>query len=245
MKIKLYLVCYNEAIMLPRTVDHYRRKLGANNVNIVILDNYSTDNSVDVALSLNTNVQSWGDRDQVDDFKLRDLKNDVWRHPDIVAAYDWVIVCDMDEWLCCTYMDLLNEQERNATLIKTCGYEMVAKSTTLDLKDVDLYNLNTGVYSKHMSKCICFSPKHITNINYGIGAHVCEPQGEIKWSHYQYKLKHMNFLGKNYIVCRNRRRYQRSKRMREQFQLATHYLGRDSEIINLYKSYLRWSSNII
>ena len=246
MRIQLYLVCRNEMVLLPHTVKHYRDNLGAD-LEIIILDNYSNDDSRDLAEQLGCNrIRTWGSLFEIDDFKLRNLKNDAWQH----ETPEWVIMCDMDEWLCCTREDLELEWAAGTHVLRTRGYEIIGKSQKITLNDIDLHSLNTGVFSKQMSKSICFSPLRIREMNYSIGAHQCDPVpreegAEVIWSTNNYVMKHMNFLGIPYIIQKNRSRYRRSKKMREQHQLATHYRETNEEIINIYKSYLRWSSNII
>jgi hypothetical protein len=117
-----------------------------------IYDNESTDNSVEIANQLSCNVVSWNSNNIQDDYKFAYIKNNVWK--DILSG--WVIIADMDEWLCITEDELCEEEKNGTTIINTQGIDIIGESKILDLTDVDLHSINKYVDNPLESKKICF-----------------------------------------------------------------------------------------
>ena len=102
----------------------------------------------------------------------------------------------MDDFLCVTE-DLAKEMNNGTTILKITGYEMIGESNTLDLSDIDLQEIKKYVENKWESKSLCFLREAITNMNYDVGAHKCDPNGNIVYGLNVYINKHMNILGIN------------------------------------------------
>lgn len=218
----IFIVCYNEAIMIPHTVHHYRSRFP--NSKITIYDNYSTDASVTIAKDLGCEVCPWNTEDQINDHLLIDLKNTAWK-----SADDWIIICDMDEWLCVTEADLKSEEKKGTTILKVKGYNMIGNSQMENLEDVDLQKISMGIFNPYECKNICFDARQIANINFRLGAHHCSPDGPVvNYSEKEYILKHMDELGFPYKCYKNKIRYERSERMRKQFGMCQHYVNDNS-----------------
>jgi hypothetical protein len=214
--LHVYLLCHNEAVLLPHAVEHYRRRVPG--VTFTILDNESSDRSVAFARELGCAVQTFATSGRLDDVTLRDLKNNVWHE----RTEGWVIVADMDEWLCITAEDLAREERAGSTILRTYGMNVFGNSTTPLLDDIDLHALNTGSDHPPESKAICFRRPQISAMNYTPGAHKCSPTGEIRWSKRTYALKHMAWLGRAFIVEKYQKRYERGKEQQSR-NLGTHY----------------------
>lgn len=218
----IFIVCYNEAIMIPHTVHHYRSRFP--DCKITIFDNYSTDNSVEIAKSLGCEVIPWDTENQIDDYRLINLKNTAWKDTN-----DWVIICDMDEWLCINGDELNAEESSGVTIIRVKGYNIIANSNSIELNDVNLQDLSMGIYNPYESKNICFDARKITDMNFSLGAHQCLPLGIIAYSEKDYILKHMDELGFPYKCYKNKIRYERSEAMRSR-GMCGHYVN-DTSIL--------------
>jgi hypothetical protein len=228
----IFLLCYNESVLLSQTICHYRYFFPS--ATITIYDNESTDNSVEIAKSLGCNVISWNSNNAIDDFKYKEIKNNCWKH----VEDGWVIVADMDEWLCISENDLINERESGTTIINTKGLDMIGESNREDVNDINLHSIVKYIDNPFLSKKICFYRNSIEEINYEVGAHSCSPIGNIVYSSNIYHIKHMNFLGIPFILNKTLKRHERSENMRK-IGLAIHYINDTEQIINQYNSFLR------
>lgn len=216
MSLHVYLLCHNEEVLLPHAIEHYRRRVPG--VTFTILDNESDDRSVAIATELGCTVQTFTTGDKLNDDVLRDLKNSVW----LERTEGWVIVADMDEWLCVTAEDLEREGRAGTTILHTFGLNVFGNSASTTLDDVDLHALNTGQPHPPESKAICFRRPQISAMNYNPGAHKCAPGGDVRWSKRTYVLKHMAWLGRPFIVEKYQKRYARGKEQQLR-GLGTHY----------------------
>ena len=176
MSLHVYLLCHNEEVLLPHAIEHYRRRVPG--VTFTILDNESDDRSVAIARELGCTVQTFSTGGKIDDIVLRDLKKGVWKS----ITNGWVVVADMDEWLCVTAEDLAREERAGTTILCTFGLNVFGDSASPTLDDIDLHALNTGQHHPPESKAICFRRPQITAINYNPGAHKCAPVVDVRWS---------------------------------------------------------------
>lgn len=227
MNINIFLLCYNEESLLPHIIKHYQKYLPS--ANIIIYDNESTDNSVNIANLNGCEIISWNSNNQIDDLKYVDIKNNCWKN----IKDGWIIVSDMDEFLCVSELDLENEEKKNTSILTVRGIDIIGDSKNIKLNDINLADFRRYQDNNFESKNLCFYRNKITEMNYNCGAHTCEPKGEIKYSEKTYINKHMNYLGLNFYVDRIMNRYYRSHNMREK-GLATHYIEDVLEIKNRY-----------
>lgn len=236
MIINVFLLCYNESVLLPHTINHYKQLIPS--CRITIYDNESNDNSVEIARNLGCNIVSWSSNNAVDDHKYIEIKNNCWK----CVPEGWVIVADMDEWLYITENDLKNEFNESTSILQTNGLDIIGESNTTDLSDVNLSEIKKYLPNEKISKKICFLREKFTEINYEIGAHNCNPHGHIKFSENIYNIKHMSHLGIPFLVNKMIKRYERSEIMRSQ-GLATHYTNDIEKIKSDYNYFLSCSSH--
>lgn len=89
--IHIFTIAYNEALMLPHFIAHYRAMFP--DCAITVYDNMSSDATVDIALSENCEVVPYDTGGKLSDAKYLEIKNHCWKQ----AKSDWVLVCDADE----------------------------------------------------------------------------------------------------------------------------------------------------
>ena len=181
--ISIFLMVYNEEIIFQFFIDHYRARFPG--CNITVYDNFSTDNTVKIALQNNCTVINYDTNGKVDDDKLRNLKNNCWKN----ASTDWVLVCDADELLEFNENDLNYEKSLGTTLVKSEAYNMVNMEDNYDYDSI-----KTGIRCSAYDKTYVFNKSQINNINYVHGAHSCSPQGNVKYSSKVYRLYHYNTI---------------------------------------------------
>jgi hypothetical protein len=235
MLINIFILCYNEELLLPHTIKHYKTLIP--NCIITIYDNQSTDNSVKIAKELGCRVISWSSQNRINDNLYIFIKNNCWKN----VTNGWIIMIDMDEWLQVTYNDLLLATRNRISILKIQGYNMIGESNALDLADIDLHAIKKGLKNDNESKTLCFYRRAIHEMNYESGAHKCRPIGYIKYSSRTFLNKHMEQLGQPFIINKTKNRYKRNKdNLKNGF--GTHYINDETKII---QKYINQKSNAI
>jgi len=228
MNISIFLLCYNEELLLPYTLKHYKDRFPT--AKFVLVDNYSTDRSCELAKENDMEIRQFQSSNCQNEETMMYIRNNIWN--DIKSG--WVIMCDMDEWLEMTEKELISEEEKGTTIVTTKGFNIVGNSKTSDLSDIDLFTLNEGIEDVNFSKCILFKVPDV-RINFWWGAHTCRPIGNIKFSENIYTLKHMNFLGAEYLVEKHRKRYERNELMRYR-GMNRHYSNEKAKVIDSFNT---------
>jgi hypothetical protein len=168
MDIIVHAVCFNEAKLLPFFLGHYSKL----SKKIYIYDNYSTDNSREIALSYkNVEVIMFDTGGILSEITLMGIRNNCWKGD----ASDLSIVCDMDEFLWAPNLITLLEEYKEYDVFKPVGFDMVSTEFPLDYR-YDLTDLvRNGRYAPSHSKMIIFNPKNIADMNFGPGSHYATP----------------------------------------------------------------------
>lgn len=211
----IYIVCHNEEVMISHTIKHYRDRFPK--AKIFIYDNYSSDGSVALAKNLGCEVIMWEYNVNTFEHDLTNLKNNIWKQ-----SSGWVIVCDMDEWLCINEEQLKEEESKGTTILTTEGYNIIADSKSEKLDDINLELLTRGFYYAIETKKLCFDSRAIKEIKYLPGAHHCSPVGKVIQSAPIYYIKHMDNLGLPYKWKKMLLRFERTREMRK-YGMAVHY----------------------
>ena len=236
-KVNIFIPCHNEQVLLPLTINHYKKMFS--DCNITIYDNYSTDKSVEIAKSMGCNIVNWNTNNELNDFITQNMKNNCWKN----VKEGWILMPDMDEWICITEDELLEEEQKGTTIISTKGYNMFGNSKTETLEDINLDSLKNGYYWDLYDKHICFKIPDVKEINYGIGNHNIEPIGNIVFSKKYYILKHFELVGLPFYKKKKIDRYNRTETMRK-IGNCHHYTNNEQLIEHNYNEAVKKCNNI-
>lgn len=184
-------IAYNEELMLPYFIRHYRSNFPK--CRIIVYDNYSTDNTVNIALEHGCEVISYDTGGKLSDTTYLEIKNNSWKQLE-----GWVIVCDVDELCDIRSADLFNESKKGTSIIRFEGYNMVNLYDHLRVEDI-----THGVRSESYDKSYCFDADLIKEINYHAGAHSCAPVGVIKYSGSAHRCRHYKYINIDYMIERH------------------------------------------
>lgn len=234
LQVNIFLLCYNEELLLPHAITYYKTKFP--NCIITIFDNHSTDKSCEIAEQQGCRIKKFESGEQQNELTLMNVRSNLWKE---FVTESWVIMCDMDEWLDITEEELLTEDQKGTTIITTQGFDMVGESHKEDLSDIDVFAIKRGFYSNHMSKRICFKYPNVA-IEFWWGAHTCFPHGNPVYSEKTYLLKHHNWLGEEYLIRKHMNRYARNNLSRQQ-GMNEHYYNDNDKIRQSHKDYLATS----
>jgi glycosyltransferase involved in cell wall biosynthesis len=226
--LTIYLLCYNEEVLLPHTLKHYSTRFP--NATFVIIDNESTDKSVEIAKEFGCEIYNWSTNNIANIIENLKLKDNIWKS----AKTDWILIADMDEWLEITQEQLDLEDSRGITILRSRGVQIVAESDSLLLDDIDLHSLKNGYYDNNYDKIICFKRSVITDINYTRGAHKANPKGNVVFQKVPYILKHMNFLGLPWYKAKMKARFLRTDFNRNKLRCSGHYSNNDTVILDKF-----------
>ncbi len=197
MKIEVFALCYNEEILLPFFLRHYERFASR----ITVYDNYSTDRSPEICRAHPlVNLVQYDSGNQIRDDLYLDIKNNCWKH----STADWVVVCDMDEFL--IGLELLPSiDSQGYTIISPDWWEMLSETIPDSSSGEQIFTIvNRGVNLGQATKSIIFKPGQIQEIEYNPGCHSFNAQGDVNLLRTgDMKILHYKNLSLHYVLERN------------------------------------------
>jgi FkbM family methyltransferase len=208
MRFHVYAINWNEDRLLPAFFKHYSQA-----DHIYILDNNSTDRSHAIIKEHSATVIPFDTSGTLNDNVHKKLKNTVWKQSRGVV--DFVVVQDLDEFL--HFPKFPNDiaaglaylKENNFTLSISTGYQMFCTDEEFKLfsrYSQSITSFITGGCVEPMKgwydKCLVFNPNEIEEINYDVGAHKCEPTGNIRIDRRETLLLHYKYIGAEYLIDR-------------------------------------------
>jgi hypothetical protein len=243
--IHLYTICWNEEKMLPFFLDYYSDYVDK----ITVFDNYSTDNSEQILKRYkNVKVLKYNSDNKINEILYLKIKNNSWKKSSGKA--DFVIVCDIDEFL---YSEDLAQiikyiKENKYTIVKPFGYQMVSEFYPDYRKEKKITDIVKTGYSdnKWLSKSILFDPNKIIEINYSPGCHECSPTGKINfYKSINLKFLHYKDLSIDHLVQRKKELGMRLSQINIENGWATYYLEEEAKTIEEFESRVKKSVKII
>jgi len=237
MRIKVIAISWNEEMIAPYFLRHYSSFADS----ITIYDNNSTDNTCEILKDCE--IIKFDTNNTFNDDEHRDIKNNAWKM--YRGQYDWIILCDMDEFIYAKDIRKeLKETLNKATIIRPNGYNMVAdKFPTTNGMIYD--EIKSGALDTNYSKSIIIDPHKIEQTNYNWGSHLCMPKGDVKVFHTDsIKLLHYKWLGLDYVLKRHQTYKERLSQFNLIKNLGEHYRYSKEKITNEYEQ-LKLNSNSI
>jgi len=227
MKVDVFTITYNEELILPYFIKHYRSRFP--DCNITIYDNYSTDNTVEIAIKNGCIVFSYDTNNEIRDDAYLSIKNRCWKK----SNADWVFVVDCDEFVDVT----LEQLQQNFNIIKAEGWDMIGETDNVD-------NIDSGIRSSGYDKICAFKPYYVEDINYDPGCHSANPKAYdgrsgIIFNSINIKLWHFKWLNWYYTIYRYKLFNQRLSQINKENGWGIHYSFNEDVQKEYYESGLK------
>lgn len=200
MTIEAFFLCFNESKMIEHTLNYYTKFCDK----ITVIDNQSTDNSVAIVKEKFPDVvieelDTGGEYRE--DIQI-DIRNNRWKS----SEADYVIMADMDEFIVDTDLvgKLKEMKHQKVAIPKVIGYNMFSETFPADYNTLIIDQVTQRFRDRIFDKKIIFSPKWVTEMNFGPGSHFCLPEYkkgiDLQKRHsFELTLLHFKFLGKAYL----------------------------------------------
>lgn len=235
-KIDVYCLCWNEAKIIPFVIQYWKRFAR----HVYVYDNGSDDGSIELLSQYPDwiTVRHYETNGTINDLVYLQIKNNCWKGSDA----DWVCVCDMDE--CLYAKDIFGEIEK---LESEKGISIISPQWgdiySTDFPEYDENKLchevvggvvlSSGI---NVHKYILFKPSEIKEINFGPGAHFCNPVGTgNKCFCQELYIVHLKNLGEQYKIERCKILNQRLSSTNKKYGLGTHYAMSEEKIREEFK----------
>lgn len=184
-------VCWNESNVLNYFLDHYSFAK-----KIIIFDNMSTDNSVQIMKQYkNVEICYYNTNEQIRDDIYLEIKNHSWKQ--YRNECDWFIIVDIDEFI---YHPLgipnyVKTLPNNVAILQCFGFEMFCPNYMETLGNTLLDKSKIGMPGNKLNKFSLVNSKLVQEINYLPGCHEAYPKTNgIIYNDYNFKLLHYKFI---------------------------------------------------
>ncbi|HWR00321.1 MAG TPA: glycosyltransferase family 2 protein [Chlorobaculum sp.] len=230
-RLWVYMLCYNEELMLPFTLDYYSKYAER----IFVYDNQSTDSSVAICSGYDkVKVISFNTRGLLNDKVFLRIKNNVWKKARRKARY--VAVIDTDEIV--YYKDGLDvlldkAYKAGAAMVRqSSAYTLYSARITEPAEDFSLNPDNTSILcGPYEGKLAIFSPE-LKEINYSPGAHRQKPKG-INLNEFEGGIgfHYSHVLGAKIMARKYEDRVSRMSRINKDRKWGSHYAAKFEDLV--------------
>lgn len=231
--VHLFTICYNEQILLPYFLRHYEGFVHK----MYFFDNYSTDQSAEIISNhKNAVLIKLDTKSKLRDDLFLEVKNNCWK--DSRGKADFVIVCDVDEFLYHVNMKefLLRLGTRGYSAALPIGYNMVGDGLPISCGQI-YQEIFKGVRTYWSDKLSLFDPNMIREINFSPGCHKCNPRGVVRILKDDpgLKLLHYHYLDQRYIIERHKMYAERLSNINRKNAWGFHYLWEESKLREIFR----------
>jgi hypothetical protein len=184
-------VCWNESNVLNYFLDYYSFAK-----KIIIFDNMSSDNSVQIMKQYNNvEICYYNTNEQIRDDIYLEIKNHSWKQ--YRNECDWFIIVDIDEFI---YHPLgipnyVKTLPKNVSILQCSGFEMFCPNYMEVPGNTLLEKSKIGMPGNKLNKFSLVNSKLVQDINYLPGCHQAFPKtnGTI-YNDTNFKLLHYKFI---------------------------------------------------
>lgn len=211
MTIETFIITWNREDCIHLTINYYKQ-FGR----VILYDNYSDDQTREIALQFGAEIQLFGTKGELNDQHYLDVKNNCWKG----SKADWVIVVDDDEIL--WHYNLLHQ----LSLAKLSGIKIIKPqgfNIHSDLMPEESWlDIMTGEPNENYSKLCCFDPT-IGEIKYNFGCHAARPNQPIFYNPEIYLLHYREIGGVERLIERHKQYAKRLSETNRKYNLGHHY----------------------
>lgn len=232
--VHLYAVCWNEERILPHFMAHYGPMVD----HFTIYDNGSTDSTLELLATYpHVTVVRTGRGGVFDEGANLRIKNSAWKES--AGKADFVIVCDMDEFLFHPNLDVLLflMKKHGFTVLKPLGFQMVSeKLPAYDGSHLLTQLIPLGVEDSHnYSKTVLFDPNLLKEIRFSPGCHRSRPEGRVKVFRSDHaRLLHYKYVDREEILRKTRAYRQTFSEESRAKGWGRHYLKTEKEMMEIF-----------
>jgi glycosyltransferase involved in cell wall biosynthesis len=222
MNIETYVLAHQEEPMIGYFMRHYSQFS-----QVILMEGHSTDNTVSIAKHFGAKHMPVDSNNEINDDIWTKLKNNCWKG----SKADWVIICDVDEFMLhplgvLELLDYLQFTRYNIFLPRLFNmFTDNFPTTNGQIYDEVKYGREGG------AKMNIFKPNEIKEINYTVGCHHARPEGDVRLDiNSPLMTLHMSHLSVDYTVRRRKYMFNRLSEVNKKMGWGYHLAAPEEEV---------------